>query len=65
VGCKVPDLATLASEALEAAEKLIGGMDQCQQCADDGVSRCGWHVDALLDYRTKKDKALKAMRGKK
>lgn len=54
---KVPDFATLATEALEAADRYIEFLDSLGP---------GQIVESLRkDYRTKKDKALKALRGKR
>jgi hypothetical protein len=54
-----PDFAALAEEALVSADTLIEHLDN-QISVDYGG-------DASLrrDYRTKKDKALKALRGRK
>jgi hypothetical protein len=62
---KAPDFATLASEALEAADQLIAHIDGCQWCADESSETCHKAKLVVGDYRTKRDKALKAMRRKK
>lgn len=60
-----PDFATLAEEAYEAADKLIAHIDHCQWCADESSENCNYAKPFVDDYRTKKDKALKAIRGRK
>jgi len=52
-----PDLATLASEALEAAERMATHLEVCAN--PQGCSALKEFHD---DFHTKKDRALKAMR---
>jgi hypothetical protein len=61
---KVPDFATLASEALEAADSLLVHLDTCNDCIISTAS-CKTGSKRKSAYHTKRDKALKAIRGKK
>ena len=60
-----PDFAALAEEAYEAADDLIAHMDMCRECGDTNHRTCHDGSELGDDYRTKKDKALKAIRGRK
>jgi hypothetical protein len=59
MGQRNPDLATLTSEALEAADEFITHMETCF------ANECDTAKYLRKIYRTKKDKALKAIRGKR
>jgi hypothetical protein len=58
-----PDFAALAEEALVSADTLIEHLDWCNDCGIGAPCRSGGAF--TKDYRTKKDKALKALRGRK
>jgi len=58
-----PDFATLASEeAYKAVDKLLEHLTTCGMCM---FTTCNKGKRLISSYRTKKDKALKAIRGKK
>jgi hypothetical protein len=52
-----PDFSTLATEALEAADSLLAHMDACR------FESCDTTAMLRKEFRIKKDKALKALRG--
>lgn len=60
-----PDFATLSEAAYDAADTTIAHMDGCPVCGDSNHFACPEGRRLGGDYRTKRDAALKAIRGPK
>jgi len=56
-----PDVAALSEAAYEAADKALNHIETCGECSYMGSCDAGCAY--ISDYRSKKEKALKAIRG--